>query len=88
MQSRPLTLLLTCLGLSWLWVPRLPGVSARLSAPWIRQVGNLEIVEALEGAWPTKSWVLTTFQVLYDKKTTINMKAELQFAHGLMTEGL
>ena len=49
---------------------------------------NLGIVEPLEGAWPNKPWVLTTFQVLHGKTNTINMKAELQFVHRLMNDGL
>ena len=57
-QSRavPLTLFWTSLdtaqaGSDWEW---LPAVSARLAGPQIRCRRNLESVETLEGAWPTK----------------------------------
>ena len=56
----------------------------RLAAPEIRGGRNLEIVEPLEEGLANQVPGLVTFQVLQHETNIVNMKSELQFAHGLL----
>ena len=85
-QSRPLTLVLTCLDTAltdsdceWL-----PAVSARFATPWIRWGRNLWDCWDTEGGLANQALDLATFQVLQDKTNSINVKPGLQFGYILM----
>ena len=58
-------------------------MSARPAESQIRRGRNLEIVEALEGAWSTKPQA--QLQVLHNKTNSINTKLKWQFGHRLIT---